>query len=59
MSFMSTRNVSHPRASYVNGTRRNRYDEVATFLDDAEELLGIYDLHVPDLGLPSAHDFDA
>lgn len=35
-----------------------RYDEVSTFLLDAEELLGIYGLHVPDLGLPAAHDFD-
>ncbi|CAM9896488.1 unnamed protein product [Ectocarpus sp. 4 AP-2014] len=35
-----------------------RYDEVITFLLDAEELLGIYGLHVPDLGLPAAHAFD-
>eukprot|EP00903_Cladosiphon_okamuranus_P009126 g8719.t1 len=36
----------------------SRYDEVVTFLLDAEELLGIYGLDVPDLRLPTAHDFD-
>eukprot|EP00752_Nemacystus_decipiens_P005227 g4744.t2 len=36
----------------------SRYDEVLTFLLDAEELLGIYGLDVPDLSLPAAHDFD-
>ncbi|CAN0539196.1 unnamed protein product, partial [Ectocarpus sp. 12 AP-2014] len=35
-----------------------RYDDVLTFLLDAEELLGIYGLHVPDLSLPAAHGFD-
>lgn len=35
-----------------------RYDEALTFLLDAEELLGIYGLDVPDLSLPAAHDFD-
>lgn len=34
------------------------YDEVLTFLLDAEELLGIYGLDVPDLSLPAAHQFD-
>ncbi|CAM9105357.1 unnamed protein product, partial [Pylaiella littoralis] len=37
----------------------SRYDEVSTFLLDAEELLGIYGLRVPDLSLPAAHAFDA
>lgn len=37
---------------------RTRYEEVLTFLLDAEELLGIYGLHVPDLSLPAAHGFD-
>ncbi|CAM9466656.1 unnamed protein product [Ectocarpus fasciculatus] len=40
------------------GFYMSRYDEVLTFLLDAEELLGIYGLHVPDLSLPAAHGFD-
>ncbi|CBJ25752.1 weakly similar Glutamic acid-rich protein precursor [Ectocarpus siliculosus] len=40
------------------GFYMTRYDDVLTFLLDAEELLGIYGLHVPDLSLPAAHGFD-
>ena len=47
--------VTSPNRS---GPTLHRYDEVLTFLLDAEELLGIYGLHVPDLSLPAAHDFD-
>lgn len=36
----------------------NRYDDVVTFLADAEELLGIYDLDSRDLNVPPAHAFD-
>lgn len=37
--------------------RRDRYSEVMTFLADAEEVLGIYGLRVPDLSIPAEHDF--
>ncbi|CAM9159193.1 unnamed protein product, partial [Laminaria digitata] len=38
------------------GFYTSRYDEVESFLMEAEELLGIYGLHVPDLSLPPSHD---
>lgn len=34
------------------------YSDVSAFLADAEELLGIYGLHVPDLSIPPEHTFD-
>lgn len=50
----------HRDATGLAGLKtKHRYDEVLTFLLDAEELLGIYGLHVPDLGLPAAHDFSS
>lgn len=36
-----------------------RYKEVIAFLVDAEELLDIYDVDVPELGLPPARDFSS
>lgn len=36
----------------------SRHSEIVAFLADAEELLGIYGLHVPNLSIPPEHTFD-
>lgn len=35
----------------------HRYNDVASFLADSEELMGIYGLRAPDLSIPPEHDF--